>query len=47
MMAAAVMDCGRRLLQELHDAHLEICRIPNQAAAVRNNKNVDLYHNFS
>ncbi|XP_024862076.1 cilia- and flagella-associated protein 54 [Kryptolebias marmoratus] len=32
-MAAAVMECGRRLLQEVHDAHLEICRIPNQTQA--------------
>lgn len=35
-MASVLMDCGRRLLQEVYDAQLHVRRPENKAAAVRN-----------
>lgn len=39
-MASVVMDCGRRLLQEVYDAQLQISRLANEAVGVRNSGKV-------
>ncbi|XP_041865069.1 cilia- and flagella-associated protein 54-like isoform X4 [Melanotaenia boesemani] len=41
-MAAAMMDCGRRLLQEVYDAQLQISKLLNQAQRVTNSGKTSL-----
>lgn len=37
-MASVMMDCGRRLLQEVYDAQLQMSRPANEAVGVRNSR---------
>ena len=46
-MAAGVMDCGRRLLQEVCDAQLHIYKLLHQTQGVRNSKKSCLFHDLS
>lgn len=39
-MASEVMDCGRRLLQEVYDAQLQVSRLAIEAGGVRNSGKV-------